>query len=102
MGAPAEAVGPDDARIDQFIAALRVNSYTHPEPGASCNEIGPEGFLQDNPPAFQPIPAADDPAAVTETSPDASEVVPDSATPTFTVVPTDAGAAPTRHRPATG
>ena len=79
----------DDPRIDQFIAALRINSYTHPEPGASCNEIGPEGFLQDSPPPFQHIPAPDDPAAAPEVAPPSDGGV----------APTD-GAAPTA--PATG
>jgi hypothetical protein len=91
---------PNDARIDQFVAALRINEYTHPEPGASCNEIGPQGFVQDNPPAFQPIPAADDPTAVPETSA-GTGVVPDSGTPMSGVAPTDAGTAPT-PAPATG
>ena len=46
----------EDERIDQFIAALRVNPNTHPEPGASCNDLGPaRGFSQDNPPPFAPI-----------------------------------------------
>ena len=69
----------DDPRIDQFIAALRLNPYTHPEPGASCNEIGPEGFQQDNPPPFQPIPAADDPTAHPENAPG---TLPEGAMPT--------------------
>jgi hypothetical protein len=46
----------DDERIDQFIRALRLNRFTHPEVGASCDALGAQGFDQDNPPAFQPIP----------------------------------------------
>jgi Protein of unknown function (DUF3105) len=64
---------PNDPRIDQFIAALRVNQYQHPEPGASCAEIGarqqpgyPE-FFQDNPPPFAPPPAPGTPGSVPET-----------------------------------
>ena len=48
---------PCDIRIDQFIQALRVNPYTHPEVGASCNEMGPGAFVQDDPPPFTPPPA---------------------------------------------
>ena len=80
-----------DPRIDQFIAALRVNSYTHPEPGASCNEIGPQGFRQDAPPPFQPIPDPTEPGVRAEVTPGAA-VVPDAGTVPGTV-PT--GAAPT-------
>jgi hypothetical protein len=60
-----------DARIDQFIAALRLNQYMYPEPGASCNEIGPGGFSQDNPPPFAPAPAPGTPGTQPETSPGA-------------------------------
>ena len=49
----------DDERIDQFIRSLRVNRFTHPEVGASCDATGPQGFDQDNPPPFQPAPPAD-------------------------------------------
>ena len=41
----------DDPRIDQFIRALRANSNTHPEPGASCT-AGPQYFDVDAPPPF--------------------------------------------------
>lgn len=66
----------DDARIDQFIAALRINQYTHPEPGASCNELGPGSFSQDDPPPFVPAPAPGTPGSQPETSP-GTGVVPD-------------------------
>lgn len=46
----------DDPRIDQFIRALRLNQYQYPEPGASCQELGPGSFSQDAPPPFQPAP----------------------------------------------
>ncbi len=46
-----------DERIDQFIAALRRNPNTFPEPDASCAEIGGQYFQQDNPPAFKATPA---------------------------------------------
>lgn len=48
----------DDPRIDQFVAALRQNRYTHPEPGASCDEIGQGYFDRDAPPPFAPNPGA--------------------------------------------
>jgi hypothetical protein len=54
----------DDPRIDQFITALRLNQYQHPEPGASCNEAN--GFSQDNPPPFVPAPAPGTPGAYPE------------------------------------
>ncbi|MHA6796157.1 DUF3105 domain-containing protein [Pseudonocardia bannensis] len=56
----------NDIRIDQFVQALRRNQYAHPEPGASCNEMGPGNFVQDDPPAFAPPPAPDAPGAVPE------------------------------------
>ncbi|MHA6627707.1 DUF3105 domain-containing protein [Pseudonocardia sichuanensis] len=55
----------NDPRIDQFITALRINQYQHPEPGASCNEAN--GFSQDSPPAFAPPPAPGTPGAYPET-----------------------------------
>ncbi|MFC4856730.1 DUF3105 domain-containing protein [Actinophytocola glycyrrhizae] len=45
----------DDERIDQFIAALRENEYTTPEPGAPCDSVGPE-FDATNPPPFEAGP----------------------------------------------
>jgi hypothetical protein len=59
----------NDPRIDQFIAALRLNQYTYPEPGASCNELGPPNFSQASPPPFAPAPAPGTPGSVPETSP---------------------------------
>ncbi|MBW0132678.1 DUF3105 domain-containing protein [Pseudonocardia abyssalis] len=50
----------DDPRIDQFIAALRQNRYTHPEPGASCDELGRGYFDGTSPPPFAPAPDASD------------------------------------------
>jgi hypothetical protein len=67
----------NDPRIDQFIAALRVNQYQHPEPNASCNEIGPGGFSQDAPPPFAPAPAPGTPGSMPETTPGAG-VAPDA------------------------
>lgn len=69
-----------DERIDQFIAALRVNPNTHPEPGASCNDLGPtRGFSQDNPPPFAPAPAPGAPGSVPEVTAGAG-VQPDAGT----------------------
>lgn len=48
---------PADPRIDQFLAALRGNRYTHPEVGASCQALGPGQFDQDQPLPYQPAPA---------------------------------------------
>lgn len=53
----------DDERIDQFIAALRENEYTTPEPGASCDSVGPD-FDQDDPPPFEADPPGPDAAPV--------------------------------------
>jgi hypothetical protein len=44
-----------DPRIDQFIAALRLNPNTYPEPGASC-DVPSQYFNQDSPPAYVPPP----------------------------------------------
>ncbi|MCM6777862.1 DUF3105 domain-containing protein [Nocardia sp. CDC159] len=41
----------DDKRIGQFVAALRLNQYTHPEVGAACDN---PTFDPDNPPPFDP------------------------------------------------
>lgn len=48
-----------DPRIDQFIQALRLNEYTYPEVGASC-EAYPGAFDPANPPPFNPEPAGPD------------------------------------------
>jgi hypothetical protein len=48
---------PADPRIDAFVTALRANPHTHPEPGASCDEIGDGYFDRDSPPPFAPVPA---------------------------------------------
>jgi hypothetical protein len=83
-----------DPRVDEFITALRTNSYVYPEAGASCAEIGPSGFSQDDPPPFQPIPAppnGSDPTIQAEVTPGAA-VVPDAGT--------AGGAAPTGAAPA--
>src|SRR3954447_5372335 len=88
-----------DPRIDEFITALRTNPYTYPEAGASCAEIGPSGFSQDNPPPFQAIPGpadAGDPNVQAEVTPGAA-VVPDAGT-AGGAAPT--GAAPTGAAPA--
>jgi hypothetical protein len=50
----------DDARIDQFIVALRQNQNTYPEVGASCDALGPGQFDPDNPPPFNPAPPGPD------------------------------------------
>jgi hypothetical protein len=47
---------PADVRIDQFIAALRANPNTTPEPGASCAPLGPGLFDPDKPPPYVPAP----------------------------------------------
>lgn len=50
----------DDARIDEFITALRANQYTTPEVGASCDAMGAGAFDPDNPPAFDATPPGPD------------------------------------------
>ena len=87
----------NDPRIDQFIAALRLNQYQYPEPGASCNEVGAQegGFQQDNPPPFEPAPAPGTPGAYPETTPGAAGVTPDGAAPGGAApAPAPGGAAP--------
>jgi hypothetical protein len=49
----------DDARIDQFIRALRQNEYTHPEVGARC-DADPQTFSVDSPPPFVGTPPGPD------------------------------------------
>jgi Protein of unknown function (DUF3105) len=50
---------PADKRIDQFIQALRLNQYTYPEVGASCDEI-PGLFDSAKPPPFVATPPGPD------------------------------------------
>jgi len=50
---------PTDPRIDQFIRALRKNTYTHPEPQGTCDVL-PTIFDVDNPPPFNPEPPGPD------------------------------------------
>lgn len=50
----------DDARIDEFITALRQNSNTYPEVGATCDALGPGMFDPSNPPPFDPTPPGPD------------------------------------------
>jgi hypothetical protein len=54
---------PDDERIDQFIAALRTNQYTSPEPGARCDSDG-TGFDLAAPPPLETTPPGPDAAPV--------------------------------------
>jgi hypothetical protein len=49
----------DDARIDQFIKALRQNEYTHPEVGATC-DADPQVFSVESPPPFVGTPPGPD------------------------------------------
>ncbi len=56
----------NDPRIDQFVTALRINQNTHPEFGASCEEVGPGGFQRTSPPPFAPAPAPGTPGAQPE------------------------------------
>lgn len=56
----------DDPRIDQFIQALKVNQYTHPEVGATCQ--APGAFDPDDPPPFDPTPPGPDAVPVGVTS----------------------------------
>ncbi|MFC9965832.1 MULTISPECIES: DUF3105 domain-containing protein [Nocardia] len=63
----------EDARIKQFISALRTNPYAHPEVGASCsNPI----FDANNPPPFDSSPYGPDaiPMDGTGANQDASEL----------------------------
>ena len=53
----------DDARIDQFVKALRTNEYTAPEPGARCDSQD-TGFDLANPPPFDPTPPGPDAAPI--------------------------------------
>jgi hypothetical protein len=70
---------PADVRVDQFITALRHNQYTYPEVGASCQEIGPGGFVEASPPPFAVAPAPGTPGSVPEDTADAA-VTPDAGT----------------------
>lgn len=49
----------EDKRIDQFIQALRVNQYTHPEVGSSCDVL-PGRFDPTAPPPFVAEPPGPD------------------------------------------
>ncbi|QNG55591.1 DUF3105 domain-containing protein [Pseudonocardia petroleophila] len=68
----------NDPRIDQFVTALRVNRNTHPEPGASCEEVGPGGFVRTDPPPFAAPPAPGTPGSQPETAAGTDAVTPDA------------------------
>ncbi|MDF2472136.1 MAG: hypothetical protein K0Q61_4508 [Rhodococcus erythropolis] len=56
----------EDARIDQFVSALRVNPNTYPEVGATCS-VPMTSFDPNNPPPFDPTtPDPSSPATVPE------------------------------------
>lgn len=57
---------PNDPRLQQFISALRLNSNTYPEPGASCST---EQFDPANPPPFDPTPPGPDAVPASGTAP---------------------------------
>ncbi|MGB3772284.1 MAG: DUF3105 domain-containing protein [Rhodococcus sp. (in: high G+C Gram-positive bacteria)] len=90
----------DDPRIDQFIAALRLNRYAYPEVGASCSTT-PQTFDQDNPPPFDPsAPGADAvPMDGEGIVPDSSEITSPDQLPGGVQLPSDvqlpSGTAPT-------
>lgn len=70
-----------DPRIDQFITALRINRNTHPEFGASCDEVGAaNGFDRTAPPPYVPAPAPGTPGSQAEVI-EGSAVTPDGAPP---------------------
>ncbi|KDQ03076.1 membrane protein [Rhodococcus qingshengii] len=55
-----------DARIDQFVSALRVNPNTYPEVGATCS-VPVTSFDPNNPPPFDPTtPDPSSPTTVPE------------------------------------
>ncbi|MGH3702675.1 MAG: DUF3105 domain-containing protein [Pseudonocardiaceae bacterium] len=55
---------PADKRIDQFIQSLRLNEYTYPEIGASCDEL-PGLFDPAKPPPFVAAPPGPDAVPLT-------------------------------------
>jgi hypothetical protein len=66
----------DDERINQFVAALRLNRFgAYPEVGASCSTI-PGAFDPDNPPAFDPSEPGPDAVSMDGAglTPDPSEI----------------------------
>ncbi|EME20349.1 DUF3105 domain-containing protein [Rhodococcus triatomae] len=66
----------DDERINQFVAALRLNRFgAYPEVGASCSTI-PGAFDPDNPPAFDPSDPGPNAVSMDGAglTPDASEI----------------------------
>lgn len=59
----------EDERIDQFIRALRVNEYTHPEVGSPCDVL-PGKFDPANPPPFVAEPPGADAKPMEDSTPD--------------------------------
>lgn len=72
----------DDARIDHFIAALRLNRFAYPEVGASCSTT-PATYDPENPPPFDPTPPGPDAVPM-----DGAGITPDS-TENITELPGD-------------
>ncbi|MEU4808087.1 DUF3105 domain-containing protein [Nocardia fluminea] len=62
----------DDPRVTRFVAALRQNPNTHPEPGASCATPG-AGFDPDAPPPFDPSPPGPDAVPLTPAGSDSTK-----------------------------
>ncbi|GAB2911540.1 DUF3105 domain-containing protein [Rhodococcus aerolatus] len=55
-----EVDSANDPRIDEFITALRLNSNTYPEVGASCDTANTSLFDPADPPPFDPTPPGPD------------------------------------------
>lgn len=80
----------DDPRINQFVAALRLNNFgAYPERGASCSTI-PGAFDPDNPPAFD----------ATEPGPDAVSMDGEGLTPDPSEIPGGGTGLPMAPQPA--
>ena len=76
-----ELTDANDPRIDQFVTALRINRNTHPEFGASCDEVGAaNGFDRAAPPPYAPAPAPGTPGSQAEVV-EGGAVAPDGAMP---------------------
>jgi hypothetical protein len=86
---------PADKRIDQFIQALRLNQYTYPEIGASCDELSGL-FDPAKPPPFVATPPGPDAIPLTYSASAGSNVTPGDGAPP----PAPSGTQPVPNAPA--
>lgn len=91
---------PADPRIDEFITALRLNSNTYPEVGASCDTANTTLFDPENPPPFDPSAPGPDAVPMSGTGTTQQDITDPSQLQTGAAGAPATGSAPTSAAPA--